>query len=252
MEKSMKILNLYCGIGGNRKLWTPKGDEHEITAVENDEAIAKIYSDLFPKDKIIIGDAHEYLLKHYKEFDFIWSSPPCQSHSSFRHNICVRFHGTEAVYPDMTLWQEIIFLRHHAKNWIVENVKPYYEPLIKPDFILQRHYFWSNQIVPPKEFKTDLIRKSQILKQLAKIKNSLPLSAGSRGIVIDAGFSVRIIITGEPVGERYVDINFVEAPSLDYWVHGQLVEERVFPNVGEALKRIRPDLPSYLNPPQDP
>lgn len=34
----MKILNLYCGIGGNRKLW---GDEHEITAVEWDSNIAK-------------------------------------------------------------------------------------------------------------------------------------------------------------------------------------------------------------------
>jgi hypothetical protein len=88
-------------------------------------------------------------------------------------------------------------------------------------------------------------------EKLVKIKSSLPLPAGTRGIVIDAGFSVRIIITGEPVGERYVDINFVDAPSLDYWVHGQLIEERVFPNVGEALKRIRPDLPSYLNPPQD-
>lgn len=29
----MKILNLYAGIGGNRKLWTPNGDEHDITAV---------------------------------------------------------------------------------------------------------------------------------------------------------------------------------------------------------------------------
>jgi hypothetical protein len=87
--------------------------------------------------------------------------------------------------------------------------------------------------------------------KLAKIKNSLPLPPGSRGIVIDAGFSVRIIVTGEPVGERYVDINFLDAPSLDYWVRGQLIEERVFPNVGEALKRIRPDLPSYLNPPED-
>jgi hypothetical protein len=84
---------------------------------------------------------------------------------------------------------------------------------------------------------------------LAKIKSSLPLPAGTRGIVIDAGFSVRVIITGEPVGERYVDINFLDAPSLDYWVNGQLIEERVFSNVGEALKRIRPDLPSYLNPP---
>ena len=84
--------------------------------------------------------------------------------------------------------------------------------------------------------------------KLAKIKSSLPLPAGSRGIVIDAGYSVRVIITGEPVGERYVDINFTDSPSLDYWVNGQLVEERVFSNVGEALKRIRPDLADFLKP----
>jgi hypothetical protein len=88
--------------------------------------------------------------------------------------------------------------------------------------------------------------------KLAKIKSALPLPAGTRGIVIDAGFSVRVIITGEPVGARYVDINFVDAPSLDFWVNGQLIEERVFSNVGEALKRVRPDLPGYLNPPEDP
>lgn len=86
-------------------------------------------------------------------------------------------------------------------------------------------------------------------ERLAKIKSNLPLPAGTRGIVIDAGFSVRVIITGEPVGERYLDINFVDAPSLDYWVNGQLIEERVFSNVGEALKRIRPDLTNYLAPP---
>ena len=84
--------------------------------------------------------------------------------------------------------------------------------------------------------------------KLAKIKSSLPLPAGSRGIVIDAGYSVRVIITGEPVGERYVDINFTDSPSLDYWVNGQLIEERVFSNVGEALKRIRPDLADFLRP----
>ena len=74
----MKILNLYAGIGGNRKLW---GDEHKVTAVENVKEIAKVYKKFFPKDKIVITDAHQYLLKHYKEFDFIWSSPPCPSHS---------------------------------------------------------------------------------------------------------------------------------------------------------------------------
>ena len=85
-------------------------------------------------------------------------------------------------------------------------------------------------------------------EKLAKIKSGLPLPPGTRGVVIDAGYSVRIIITAEPVGERYVDINFTDAPSLDYWVNGQLIEERVYFNVGEALKRIRSELPRYLNP----
>ena len=158
----MKILNLYSGIGGNRKFWTPNDNNHDITAIENNEAIAKIYQDFFPKDKVIVADAHQYLLEHYKEFDFIWSSPPCQSHSSFRKNICVRYRGTKAAYPDIKLYEEILFLKHHTKNWVVENVKPYYKPLIKPDFVLQRHYFWSDKIIEEKKFKTDLIRKAQI------------------------------------------------------------------------------------------
>jgi len=87
--------------------------------------------------------------------------------------------------------------------------------------------------------------------KLEKIKAALLLPPGARGIVIDAGFSVRVMITGEPVGERYVDINFVDAPSLDYWVKSQLIEERVFSNIGEALKRIRLDLPSYVIPSED-
>jgi len=87
--------------------------------------------------------------------------------------------------------------------------------------------------------------------KLEKIKAALPLPPGARGIVIDAGYSVRVMITGEPVGERYVDINFLDTPSLDYWVKGQLVEERVFGNVGEALKRIRLDLLSYMTPSED-
>jgi hypothetical protein len=88
-------------------------------------------------------------------------------------------------------------------------------------------------------------------EKLAKIKSGLPLPRGVRGLIVDAGYSVRVIIAAEPIGARFVDINFTDAPSLDYWVNGQLVEERVFSNVGEALKRIRFDLPSYLSPPEE-
>ena len=156
----MKILNLYAGIGGNRKLW---GDEHEITAVELDENIAKIYKELYSNDTVIIGDAHEFLKEHFSEYDFIWSSPPCQTHSSFRQNICVRYRGTKAEYPDMKLYQEIIFLQANAKcNWVVENVKPYYKPLIEPNKELQRHLFWCNFKINDKVFEKDNIRKAQI------------------------------------------------------------------------------------------
>ncbi|MEX0802101.1 MAG: hypothetical protein WD688_02095 [Candidatus Binatia bacterium] len=89
------------------------------------------------------------------------------------------------------------------------------------------------------------------VEKLAKIKNGLPLPAGARGLIVDAGYSVRVVITGDPVGQRYVDINFTDAPALDYWVNGLLVQERVFSNVGEALKRIRPDLPRYLEKAED-
>jgi DNA (cytosine-5)-methyltransferase 1 len=135
---TIKILNLYSGLGGNRKLWS--GDI-EVTAIENVPEIAKIYQDFFPNDKVIIADAHQYLLEHYKEFDFIWSSPPCPSHSGVSF-----FLNAQGVirYPDMALWQEIIFLKHFCKvPFVVENVKSYYEPFVKPTLI-DRHYFWSN------------------------------------------------------------------------------------------------------------
>ncbi len=147
----MKILNLYAGIGGNRKLW---GDEHEVTAVEIYPKIVKIYKKLFLKDQVIIADAHQYLLDHYKEFDFIWSSPPCQTHSGVNN-----FLNPQGIvrYPDMALWQEILFLEHFCKvKWVVENVKSYYLPIISPQRC-GRHYFWSNFIITNKKnLKTDI------------------------------------------------------------------------------------------------
>ena len=50
----------------------------------------------------------------------------------------------------MSLYQEIIFLKHFFKGkWVVENVDPFYKPLIRPSFRLGRHLFWSNFEVKP-------------------------------------------------------------------------------------------------------
>ena len=138
VQKHLKILNLYSGIGGNRKLW---GDDHEITAVEYEPEIAKIYQDFFPNDKVIVADAHQYLLEHFKEYDFIWSSPPCPSHSKIRNQAGVGCGQNEAIYPDMKLYEEIIFLQYFFKGkYCVENVIGYYKPLIAPQEI-NLHYY---------------------------------------------------------------------------------------------------------------
>lgn len=134
----MRVLNLYAGIGGNRKLWT----DVDVTAVEYNPNIAKIYKDFFPNDNVIVADAHEYLLEHFEEYDFIWGSPPCPTHSrmNFLHNV----KGNKIKYPDMKLYQEIIVLQTFFKGkYCIENVRSYYEPLIRPQES-GRHFFWTN------------------------------------------------------------------------------------------------------------
>lgn len=146
----LKVLNLYAGIGGNRKLW----EDVEVTAIENNESVAQIYQDFFPDDKIIIADAHQYLLDHFKEFDFIWSSPPCPSHTKIRNEAGVGRGQNKPIYPELKLYEEIILLKHLSKLndngfdglYCIENVISYYDPLIKP-MKSGLHYFWANFLI---------------------------------------------------------------------------------------------------------
>ena len=162
----LKILNLYACLGGNRYKW---GDEHEITAVEWDEELARLYQERFPNDRVIVADAHQYLLDHYKEFDFIWSSPPCPTHSKARYWGFGK-NGKKPIYPDTKLYEEIIFLEYHFKGkYVVENVNPYYEPMFNPKK-RKRHHYWTNFILPSvlsDRNDTSLIQASAI-KALSK------------------------------------------------------------------------------------
>lgn len=146
----MKILNLYAGIGGNRRGFNITENDI-VVAVEIDPFIAAIYQKEFPNDIVIIGDAHDYLLNHFREFDFIWSSPPCPTHSKVRKQLAFKkkkdgtiFEQNKPIYPDMTLYQEIILLDNYFDGlYCIENVISYYDPLITPQK-LGRHFFWSN------------------------------------------------------------------------------------------------------------
>ena len=144
----MKILNLYACLGGNRYKWDEVTDI-EVTAVELDTELAKLYQERFPADKVIVADAHQYLLDHYKEFDFIWTSPPCPTHSRARYWNASNYETpTKAVFPDLKLYEEILFLQHYFKGkWCVENVIPYYEPLL-PAKKRGRHLYWTNFNLP--------------------------------------------------------------------------------------------------------
>jgi DNA (cytosine-5)-methyltransferase 1 len=143
----MKILNLYACLGGNRYKWNDVKNDIEVTAIELDPYLAELYQERFPNDTVIVADAHQYLLDHYKEFDFIWSSPPCPTHSRARYWGFGK-NGKKPIYPDMTLYEEIIFLQHHFNGkYVVENVIPYYEPLINSQE-RDRHLYWTNFKLP--------------------------------------------------------------------------------------------------------
>ncbi|MGZ8434671.1 MAG: hypothetical protein ACXW5W_07810 [Candidatus Binatia bacterium] len=143
-------------------------------------------------------------------------------------------------------------VRGIIEKWAVDLLENYNQDEAAKNLVdINRKIFKELKVAPGQWGYYSLDIGKYPLDKLEKIKAALPLPPGARGIVIDAGYSVRVMITGEPVGERYVDINFVDAPSLDYWVKAQLIEERVFANVGEALKRIRPDLLSYMTPSED-
>jgi DNA (cytosine-5)-methyltransferase 1 len=162
----MKILNLYACLGGNRYKWNEVKEDIEVTAIELDPELARLYQERFPNDTVIIADAHKYLLEHYQEYDFIWSSPPCPSHSR------ARFWNSKAkrVYPDLKLYEEIILLQTHFKGkYCVENVVPYYEPLI-PAIKRGRHLFWTNFNLPIvlSDRSLKIVQKGKEMERLIK------------------------------------------------------------------------------------
>ena len=141
----IRLLHLYAGLGGTTELL----DEgiFKITHVELNPKIAAVLKKRKPNQKVIIADAHQFLLENHQNYDVIASGIMCQTHSKMnratRHNM-VRF-------VDGKLFEEIIFLKTYFKGkWFVENVVPYYEPYGKPTR-LGRHLFWSNFEIPPME-----------------------------------------------------------------------------------------------------
>lgn len=167
MTSDTTVLNLYAGIGGNRKKWV----DVDVTAVEWNSSIAAVYRDHFSDDTVVETDAHDYLLSHFDEFDVVWASPPCQSHSRLRYNFGYKADNSERPrgdiapkYPDMGLYEEILLLTHYFDgDWVVENVQPYYKPLI-PGQTVGRHLVWSNASIPDTDDGRNIVQPYTIEK----------------------------------------------------------------------------------------
>ena len=160
--RKIKVLNLYAGIGGNRKYWS----NVEVTSVEINKEIAFVYKKFFPEDTVVVADAHRFLEENYMRYDFIWSSPPCPSHSQYRYNVGVKAKGFNPVFPDMRLYEEIIFLKYYFSGmWVVENTVSYYKPLIQPQKI-SRHFFWANFFIRPVKIEASKIRSKNKICEL--------------------------------------------------------------------------------------
>lgn len=212
----LKILNLYAGVGGNRKLWdgiTINGviRELEITAVEMNPEVAAVYQKLYPNDTVIVGDAHDYLQKNYRDFDFIWASPPCPTHSAMAK--ASRYKNKP--YPDMKLYQEIIFLMNFFKGkFIIENVKPYYKPLVEPTGKAGRHQIWSN---------------------------SLPMGVENMIVIpekIQGGIMSHATLKGKAALHEWLDIHFEETIYIGTNDPAKILRNCVHPKLGLQLLEI--------------
>jgi hypothetical protein len=85
-------------------------------------------------------------------------------------------------------------------------------------------------------------------RELARVKRLVVLPAYARGVIVDCGRSVRLLITGTPRGERLLELALGEAPSFDCWVHHEWVREAVFEDADKALRALCGFIKEYLSP----
>ena len=85
-------------------------------------------------------------------------------------------------------------------------------------------------------------------RELERIKKLVNLPGYARGVIVDCGRSVRLLVTGTPPGDRLLELTLGEAPSFDCWVHNEWVEEALFDDAGHAIRMLQRFVRRYLSP----
>ncbi len=170
-EGKIKILDLFCGIGGVAKGFQryllEQGMSFEYYAVDVDPKVLRAHKKFNPLSNTILRDAYSFTDDELLEFDFIWASPPCETHS--RLNFYNWGNPKKYKEPDMRFYELIEMLYRLNIPFVVENVEPYYKPPIKPSVKVYRHVLWTNLSIRP--FRVDLPNFSDVkddVKSLTK------------------------------------------------------------------------------------
>jgi hypothetical protein len=85
-------------------------------------------------------------------------------------------------------------------------------------------------------------------RELERVKNLVPLPPYARGLVVDCGRSLRLLVTGTPVGARILELALGEAPSFDCWIDHEWVREEVFNDGEKAMRAFQRFIRDYLAP----
>lgn len=84
---------------------------------------------------------------------------------------------------------------------------------------------------------------------LERVKRAVRLPRGCRGVLVDSGTSLRVIVTGKPFGERVAELTLGGESSLDVWTNGEWIAERVFRSRERALREAPHLLTRHLRSP---
>jgi hypothetical protein len=85
-------------------------------------------------------------------------------------------------------------------------------------------------------------------RERERIKEQVAMPPYARAVLVDCGRSVRVLLTGTPLGQRILDLTLGDNPSFDCWIDGEWVREEVFRDSRSALAALRRYIPEYLSP----
>jgi len=142
MSKQLRILDLFCGLGGVargfHRVLSETGVDYEYYAVDIDKLVLFLHKKLNPRSVVVCRDALSFAADELKRYDFVWASPECRFYS--RLNIALK-----RWVEDETLWHVIELLKRAGVLFVVENVRiPKNRVRLRPSICIDRHCFWSN------------------------------------------------------------------------------------------------------------